>query len=167
MFLRLKTSPSIPSLFSFRENRFSIPTLYSIDDRGSSNQGMNNFKTKVKLWYNGTNVWSAPCIYLSSCAIDVQYFPFDDQNCDLVFASWSHSIDELNLKMERSALTILRESDGSAAFNDNEEWYLLDQSMSRREVRYTTNNNNKYLMITPLKGLFSIILKSPSPLSPS
>ena len=32
-------------------------------------------------------------------------------------------------------------------------------------IENNNNNNNKYLIITPLKGLFSIILKSPFPLS--
>ena len=38
--------------------------------------------------------------------------------------------------------------------------------LERREINNNNNNNNnKYLMITPLKELFSIILKSLSPLS--
>jgi len=36
-------------------------------------------KTKIKVNYNGTNTWLAPTILQSSCKINVQYFPFDEQ----------------------------------------------------------------------------------------
>jgi len=29
-------------------------------------------------------------IFRSSCAIDVKYFPFDEQNCTMLFSSWTH-----------------------------------------------------------------------------
>ena len=36
-------------------------------------------KTKIKVNYKGTNTWLAPTILQSSCKINVQYFPFDEQ----------------------------------------------------------------------------------------
>ena len=32
----------------------------------------------------------APTILKSRCAIDIKYFPFDDQTCDLRFGSWTY-----------------------------------------------------------------------------
>ena len=32
----------------------------------------------------------APTILRSRCAIDIKYFPFDDQKCDLHFGSWTY-----------------------------------------------------------------------------
>jgi len=36
-------------------------------------------------------------IFRSSCAVDVRYFPFDEQNCTMLFASWTYDGFQLNL----------------------------------------------------------------------
>jgi nicotinic acetylcholine receptor, invertebrate len=35
--------------------------------------------TKALIYCNGTVVWKVPAILKSSCLIDVEYFPFDEQ----------------------------------------------------------------------------------------
>ena len=34
---------------------------------------------------NGNVTWLSTSIFRSACSINVRYFPFDDQNCSLVF----------------------------------------------------------------------------------
>ncbi|KAG1687028.1 Acetylcholine receptor subunit alpha-like [Nymphon striatum] len=46
--------------------------------------------TKAALHYNGDIAWKPPAIYKSSCDIDVEYFPFDEQTCKMKFGSWSY-----------------------------------------------------------------------------
>ncbi len=47
--------------------------------------------TKATVYYNGAIVWQPPAIYKSSCAIDTEYFPFDEQTCSLKMGSWTYS----------------------------------------------------------------------------
>lgn len=37
-----------------------------------------------------------PAIYKSSCDINVEYFPFDEQECEMKFGSWTFEEDQLN-----------------------------------------------------------------------
>ena len=47
---------------------------------------MDQFKMKVKVRHDGLNEWYIPTILKSQCAINIQYFPFDDQKCPLTFS---------------------------------------------------------------------------------
>ena len=46
--------------------------------------------TKATVHHSGLVVWQPPTIYKSSCAIDVEYFPYDVQTCILKLGSWTY-----------------------------------------------------------------------------
>ncbi|KAM3725469.1 Acetylcholine receptor [Dirofilaria immitis] len=54
--------------------------------------------TKAKLSPNGTVEWSPPAIYKSMCQIDVEWFPFDIQTCEMKFGSWTYGGLEVDLQ---------------------------------------------------------------------
>uniref|UniRef100_A0A3Q3SSE0 Cholinergic receptor, nicotinic, alpha 9a n=1 Tax=Mastacembelus armatus TaxID=205130 RepID=A0A3Q3SSE0_9TELE len=61
--------------------------LYNKADEESSGPS----STNVKLRYNGEIVWDSPAITKSTCVVDVSYFPFDWQQCNLTFGSWTYN----------------------------------------------------------------------------
>ena len=46
--------------------------------------------TKATLMSSGKVEWKPPAIYHSSCEMDVEYFPFDEQTCVMKFGSWTY-----------------------------------------------------------------------------
>ncbi|KAL7064807.1 hypothetical protein AAHC03_04697 [Spirometra sp. Aus1] len=54
--------------------------------------------TKATVFYNGTVRWTPPAIFKSSCHINVEYFPYDIQECSMKFGTWTHNGDQVSLK---------------------------------------------------------------------
>ncbi|XP_059159995.1 acetylcholine receptor subunit beta-like 1 [Physella acuta] len=48
------------------------------------------YKSNCVLYSTSEVHWIPPAIYHSSCSIDVKYFPFDQQVCEMKFGSWTH-----------------------------------------------------------------------------
>lgn len=46
---------------------------------------------------DGTVLWLFPALIKTYCALNVKYFPFDTQFCDIVFISWTHSGEQLDI----------------------------------------------------------------------
>jgi nicotinic acetylcholine receptor len=46
--------------------------------------------TKATIYPNGVVHWEPPAIYKSSCTINVEFFPFDEQLCTMKFGSWTY-----------------------------------------------------------------------------
>lgn len=55
------------------------------------------WQPNVLLHHDGSILWMSPAIYESSCAIDVEYFPFDEQECEMKFGSWAFDASRVGL----------------------------------------------------------------------
>lgn len=54
--------------------------------------------TKATLKFNGEVFWEPPAIYKSSCEMNVEYFPYDEQSCFMKFGSWTYNGAQVDLK---------------------------------------------------------------------
>ncbi|XP_047399854.1 acetylcholine receptor subunit beta isoform X2 [Sciurus carolinensis] len=76
---------------------------------------------------DGSVRWQPPGIYRSSCSIQVTYFPFDWQNCTMVFSSYSYDSSEVSLQtglgpdgLERQEIYI-----HDRTFIENGQWEII------------------------------------------
>lgn len=54
--------------------------------------------TKAMVHSDGKIIWEPPAIYKSYCEIDVEFFPFDQQKCDLKFGTWTYDGGQVLLR---------------------------------------------------------------------
>lgn len=72
----------------------------SADDNDKLGGGTEKYKTKIAINSNGSCKWMAPAIFQSTCDINTEFFPFDDQVRQLVICM--HHVKNLTLLHHRA-----------------------------------------------------------------
>ncbi|KDR22512.1 Acetylcholine receptor subunit alpha-type acr-16 [Zootermopsis nevadensis] len=87
----------------------------------SADEGFDGtYHTNVVVRHNGSCLYVPPGIFKSTCKIDITWFPFDDQHCDMKFGSWTYDGNQLDLVLNS-------EKGGDLSdFITNGEWYLIE-----------------------------------------
>ncbi|KAH7956673.1 hypothetical protein HPB52_011623 [Rhipicephalus sanguineus] len=77
------------------------------------------YPTNVVVRSNGSCNYIPPGIFKSTCKIDITWFPFDDQKCNLKFGSWTYHGYQLDLRVNSE--------DGGdlSTYIPNGEWDLI------------------------------------------
>uniref|UniRef100_A0A915CBJ8 Ligand-gated ion channel 4 n=1 Tax=Parascaris univalens TaxID=6257 RepID=A0A915CBJ8_PARUN len=88
--------------------------------------------TDIMTTSDGNVTWLFSAIFKSSCQIKVRYYPFDDQECFLRFASWSHELKELDLKL-------ITDKGDLSSYMNNSEFDLLEMTATREIVPFPTD----------------------------
>ena len=61
------------------------PILSSADEKFDG-----SYPTNVIVSSSGLCTYLPPGIFKSTCSIDITWFPFDEQNCQMKFGSWTY-----------------------------------------------------------------------------
>ncbi|KAH7727560.1 nicotinic acetylcholine receptor non-alpha subunit 29.3 [Aphelenchoides avenae] len=105
-----------------------------------------SFMCNVVCTNSGEMLWVPPAIYKSSCIIDVEYFPFDEQTCHLIFGSWTYNENEIKLEFEQAEWIDLSEYSVSSI------WDVMDAPASlvnkRSRIEFQLRIRRKTLFYT-------------------
>ncbi|KAM5274078.1 acetylcholine receptor subunit epsilon isoform 2-T2 [Ctenodactylus gundi] len=84
------------------------------------------YDANVLVYEGGSVTWLPPAIYRSTCAVEVTYFPFDWQNCSLIFRSQTYSAEEVQFifAVDDDGETIDKIDIDTEAFTENGEWAI-------------------------------------------
>ncbi|GAB5580408.1 acetylcholine receptor subunit epsilon isoform X3 [Prionailurus iriomotensis] len=84
------------------------------------------YDANVLVYEGGYLSWLPPAIYRSSCAVEVTYFPFDWQNCSLVFRSQTYNAREVEFvfAVDDEGETISNIDIDTEAYTENGEWAI-------------------------------------------
>ncbi|XP_012690621.2 acetylcholine receptor subunit gamma [Clupea harengus] len=148
--------------------RMRIPSKHVwLPDIGLENNVDGQFE--VALYVNalidpdGCVTWIPPAIYRSSCPILVDYFPFDWQNCTMMFRSQTYSANEIHLiLMPEDNITMEWVEIDPQAFTENGEWVIkhrpakriINERTSRDELDY---QELVFFLVIQRKPLFYVI----------
>ena len=74
-----------------------MPTVIHVVIHCSSADGVYTMtlKTKARLNHDGVVKWRPPASLKSSCTMNVRFFPFDEQECEMKFGSWTYNLKEV------------------------------------------------------------------------
>lgn len=59
-------------------------------------------RVKAAVYYTGSVVWEPPVIYNFMCSISIEWFPYDEQFCEMKFGSWTYQGTDLNMIQVRN-----------------------------------------------------------------
>ncbi|KAM9315028.1 neuronal acetylcholine receptor subunit alpha-7-like [Pholidichthys leucotaenia] len=116
--------PGVQNL-RFPSNLVWVPDILlynSADERFDA-----TYHTNVLVNASGACQYIPPGILKSTCYIDVRWFPFDIQKCDLKFGSWTHNGWMLDLQMMEVDIS---------TYIPNGEWDLVGVPGKRNELYY-------------------------------
>ncbi|CAF0762458.1 unnamed protein product [Adineta ricciae] len=122
--------------------------------------------TKATVYYDGRVIWEPPAIYKSSCTIDVEFFPFDIQHCQMKFGSWTYSgeqVDLVHINQTNGSMPVYGNNSVPYAidltdFYRSVEWDIIGVPANRNIRKYTccpqTYPDITFLIIIRRKTLF-------------
>uniref|UniRef100_A0A4W4FM38 Acetylcholine receptor subunit epsilon n=1 Tax=Electrophorus electricus TaxID=8005 RepID=A0A4W4FM38_ELEEL len=127
------------------------------------------YYANVLIYNDGSMYWLPPAIYRSVCAIEITYFPFDWQNCTLVFRSQTYSANEIDLDLamdydiNKPIEWVVIDPE---AFTENGEWAikhrparkLTNPRYSPDDLEYQEIYFNLIIQRKPLFYIINIIL---------
>uniref|UniRef100_A0A0K0D3I3 Neur_chan_LBD domain-containing protein n=1 Tax=Angiostrongylus cantonensis TaxID=6313 RepID=A0A0K0D3I3_ANGCA len=113
-----------------------------------------SFMCNVVINHLGDMLWVPPAIYKSSCIIDVEFFPFDEQVCTLVFGSWTYNENEIKLEFEQAEWVDLSE------YSPSSIWDVIDApaSLVNKRSRIEFQVRIRYLLLTFVLNVITILV---------
>ncbi|XP_053392665.1 neuronal acetylcholine receptor subunit alpha-5-like [Mercenaria mercenaria] len=72
---------------------------------------------------NGSMSWAPMEVFESSCSVDMTYYPYDIQTCELQFMSWSYDDDTVTLSMADDTVQL-------EDYSTNAQWDILSTNVS-------------------------------------
>ena len=103
---------------------------------------------------DGTVFWISHRSYASACLVDLTYYPFDTQHCELWFQSLAYTSSQLTLKVYLPGFDLETQLSG---FRESDEWEVL--SNKSEVIRYPSDEGETLVFSNKISLRLSLSLK--------
>ncbi|WAR30961.1 ACHA6-like protein [Mya arenaria] len=102
----------------------------------------------VENYYDGSMNWFPFQVFQTTCSIDITYFPFDKQTCNLEFQAWSYTKSQVNMLSGAKGIELWN-------FQKNSAWNVIDTSWSTNVETYEATIS--FTLIVERKPMYFIL----------
>nr|XP_012220553.1 PREDICTED: kinesin-like protein KIF19 [Linepithema humile] len=106
------------------------PTVYVANERSSAVMGNGVKDLLISISPGGMVILNTRLVTMLNCGLRLEKFPFDVQECPLVFESWTHNVNEMVLDWDNDSIVV-------ASDLYLTEYKLVDTWTNRSGVSYT------------------------------
>ena len=82
---------------------------------------------RATVFNDGTVLWDHAFRWVTSCPVDLTYFPYDVQHCTAGVVSWVYGSQSINFTKSRDNLVL-------AMYTESEEWIVQDSSVNDNPI---------------------------------
>ncbi|XP_008209307.1 cys-loop ligand-gated ion channel subunit isoform X1 [Nasonia vitripennis] len=107
------------------------PSVYVANERSSVIMGNSVKDLLISIDPSGMVVLNTRLEAILNCGLRLEKFPFDVQECPMVFESWTHNVQDMILNWDEAPIVLADELHLT-------EYRLVEQWVNRSEVSYTT-----------------------------
>lgn len=115
------------SVISVMSERIWIPDLVLYNSAGDSFDPKS--PVNAVLSYTGMVSYLPPGMFRSTCQIEIDQFPFDEQKCRLKFGSWTYDTTTVDLKNKSDSAQL-------DTYVENGEWFLSSVVSYAESLKY-------------------------------
>lgn len=100
------------------------PQIYALQSFKTI-QEITKVSMMVRLLSSGEIIWKTGNVLKVGCSVDVTYFPFDTQACEVTLSGWAYKNDELLLYTTESIIL-------TQFLNQNSQWDILSATVQNK-----------------------------------
>lgn len=89
---------------------------------------------------DGSLRWEPGGIFKTMCQIDITYYPFDEQKCDLTFGAWSYYTSKMNMTTSKDEIN-------KDTYEKNGEWQVLNTKVLRSEFFFACCPDQRFAFV--------------------